>query len=151
MPANRESLLAGRNQQPLSEKDILRAVNTFLGLDPKSPMRFYEGERTRFRVQVLGDEEVPEIVFGPDIYPGRGVVDPNSSLSMAAAVAHEITHWQRWLDRTELVHDDLLEIDEALTSLEAALRFHAKLNEHDVRQLIAGAIQRLQMFAQRSA
>jgi regulator of sigma D len=70
---------------------------------------------------------------------------------MAAAVAHEITHWQRWLDKTELVHDDFLEIDEALTSLEAALRFHAKLSDHDVRQLIADAIQRLQMFAQRKS
>jgi hypothetical protein len=146
MPANRESLLAGRNQQPLSEKDVVRAVNTFLGVEPKSPMRFVEGERTRFRVEIRDEEEVVEIIFGPDIYPGRGVVDPNSSLSMAAAAAHEITHWQRWLDKTELV-----QIDEALTSLEAALRFHAKLSEHDVRQLIADAIQRLQIFAQRKA
>jgi hypothetical protein len=151
MPANRESLLAGRNQQPLSEKDVVRAVNTFLGVEPKSPMRFVEGERTRFRVEIRDEEEVVEIIFGPDIYPGRGVVDPNSSLSMAAAAAHEITHWQRWLDKTELVHEELFEIDEALTSLEAALRFHAKLSEHDVRQLIADAIQRLQIFAQRKA
>jgi hypothetical protein len=38
-----------------------------------------------------------------------------------------------------------------MTSLEVAMRFHAKLSEHDVRQLIADAIQRLQIFAQKIA
>jgi len=94
-----------------------------------------------------GEEEVVEIVFGSDIYPGPGIADPNSSLSMEAAAAHELTHWRRWTDKTELVEDDLLEIDEALTSLEAAIRYGEKLSPHDIRQLIADAIQRLQIYS----
>lgn len=34
--ANHESLLAGRNTQPLSSVDVSRVVNTFMGLDRDS-------------------------------------------------------------------------------------------------------------------
>lgn len=148
MPANRESLLAGRNQQPLSDKDVVRATNTFLGLEQQAPVRFDAECRTTFVVRNEGAEEIAEIVFGVDLYPGTSVADPNSSLSVEGAAAHELTHWHRWKDKTELVDPDLYEIDEALTSLGAALRY-PKISEHCVRQLIADAIQRLQMFAQR--
>jgi len=149
MPANRESLLAGRNQQPLDQNEIRRALSAFIGLERKAPVRHEEGARTRFRVEMNESEEVAEIVFGPDIYPGAGVVDPNSSLSMEAAAAHELTHWRRWVDKTELADDGLLEIDEALTSLEAAMRYGEQLSAHDIRQLIADAIQRLQLYNQK--
>ena len=82
---------------------------------------------------------------GPDIYPGASVLDPNSALSMKAAVAHEISHFHRWKDRTELdrgVHRDL---DEGLTSLDAALRFAGQLSPHEIQQLIRDAMQRLQL------
>ncbi len=148
MPANRESLLAGRNQQPLSDNDVRRAINTFIGFEQKAPVRHDPLLRTSFRVDVQNNEEVAEIVFGLDLYPGQGVADPNSSLSMEGAAAHELTHWHRWADKTELTDPYLYEIDEALTSLEAAIRY-PRLSEHSVRQLIADAIQRLQMFAQR--
>jgi hypothetical protein len=149
MPRDRESLLAGRNNQPLTEEDQRRATNTFLGLDPTVPARFEEGARTRFRTFEFEGREEAEVIFGPDLYPGRGVIDPNSSLSMQAAAAHEITHYRRWQDKTELVDDDLEEIDEAITSLEAILRFPRNLSEHESRQLVCDAIQRLQLFAQR--
>jgi hypothetical protein len=149
MPANRESLLAGRNQQPLDPKEIRRALTAFIGLEQKAPVRYEEDARTRFRVEMHETEELAEIVFGPDIYPGAGVVDPNSSLSMEGAAAHELTHWRRWMDKTELVDEDLLEIDEALTSLEAAIRFGDRLSSHDIRQLMADAIPRLQLYSQR--
>src|SRR5690606_26724193 len=110
-------------------------------------VRYVDGAITRFRVTQDGDEEIPEIVIGPDIYPGQNVVDPNASMSMEAAVAHEIVHFHRWRGRTELPHGVLTEIDEALTSLEAILRFPRDLNPHDVRQLVADAILRLQQFA----
>jgi hypothetical protein len=148
MPANRESLLAGRNQQPLNDNDVRRATNVFLGLEQHPPVRFDSSVRTSFCVRVEDGEEIAEIVFGVDLYPGLGVADPNSSLSLEGAAAHELTHWHRWRDKTELVEPDLYEIDEALTSLGAALRY-PKLSEHCVRQLIADAIQRLQFFAQR--
>jgi len=150
MPANRESLLAGRNGAPLDPRDVRRATNTFLGLDSTAPVRYEEGARTAFRVTVEEVEEVVEIVFGPDLYPGIGVADPNSSLSMQAAAAHELSHYYRWRDRTEIVNDQLYEINEALTSLEAILRFPRELNDHDIRQLVADAIQRLQIYIQRS-
>jgi len=68
---------------------------------------------------------------------------------MEAAAAHELTHWRRWTDKTEIVDEDFLEIDEAMTSLEAAIRYGEKLSPHDIRQLIADATQRLQLYIQR--
>ena len=150
MPANVESLLAGRNNVPLSERDVTSASNTFLGMDRDAPFRFEEGARTRFRV-VEGqenEETIAEIVFGPDLFPGRAVVDPNSSLSMRAAIGHELAHYHRWLAKTELQDERLLHIDEAQTSLEAILRYPNHLNEHEVRQLVADALMRLQIYAQ---
>jgi hypothetical protein len=150
MPTNRDSLLAGRNTAPLTDDDIRRAFNTFLGLDNQIPVRHEAGARTCCRSGVTEQGEVyAEIVFGADIYPGPGVADPNSSLSMQAAAAHELSHYHRWKDKTEIADGDLVEIDEALASLEAILRFPRHLNEHEVRQLVADAIQRLQMHGQR--
>jgi hypothetical protein len=146
---NRESLLAGRHAAQLEAAEITRAYNTFIGLDNTVPVRYQQGVRTVFRVPAADGGDC-EIVFGEDIYPGGGVVDPNSSLSLQAAAAHELTHFYRWRDKTELDGDDLAEIDEALTSLEATLRFPRDLSAHDMRQLVADAVQRLQMFAQRN-
>ncbi len=144
MPANRGSLLAGRNAIPLDEREIRRALNTFLGLDGNAPVRHEPEARTRFRVVV--EEDLSEIVFGPDLYPGAGVADPNASLSMQAAAAHELCHFYRWRDKTEILEEQLCNIDEALTSLEAVIRFQKQLSDHEVRQLVADAIQRLQIF-----
>jgi hypothetical protein len=124
---------------------------TFLGLNATAPVRYEAGARTSFRVtrDRNGGDDVEEILFGPDLYPGAGVADPNSSLSMQAAAAHELCHLYRWRDRTEIGAEQLEEIDEALTSLEAVLRFPRELSAHEVRQLVSDAIQRLQMFCQR--
>jgi predicted SprT family Zn-dependent metalloprotease len=152
MPANRESLLAGRNATPLNDNDVRRATHTFLALDLDAPVRYEEGARTRFRVLAGGGEygdDLAEIVFGPDLYPGASVVDPNSSMSVRAAVAHELCHWHRWQNHTEIVDERLDDIDEALTSLEAVLRYPRHLSEHEVRQLVSDAIFRLQRFCQK--
>lgn len=146
---NRESLLAGRNAQPLSDDDVRRVYNTFLGLDPTLPVRYEAGSRTVFRVPGRGPEPTEcEVTFGEDIYPGNAVLDPNASLSMQAAVAHEVTHFNRWRDKTEIDDARLEPIDEALTSLDAILSFPRQLNDRDVRQLVADAIQRLQIYVQ---
>ena len=89
--------------------------------------------------------EVGVVYFGSDIYPGVGVADSNSALSMKAAVAHEISHFHRWQDKTELPLDTYRHLDEAMTSLDAALRFPKDLSDHDVHQLIRDALQRLTM------
>ncbi len=147
---NRESLLAGRNSRALSNDDVRRVFNTFLGLEPNLSVRYSAGSRTVFRVPAReADGGDCEVTFGEDIYPGNSVLDPNSSLSMQAAVAHEVSHYYRWRDKTEINDDALEQIDEALTSLEAILRFPRQLNDHDVRQLVADAIQRLQLYSQR--
>jgi len=66
MPANRESLLAGRNPAPLSEQEVRCATNTFLGLDGTAPVRYEADSRTRFRIVQDGDggDDVAEILFG---------------------------------------------------------------------------------------
>jgi len=150
MPNGRRSLLAGRRRDPLSPQDVRRATNTFLGLDENAPPTRYDAnENTGFRVSIdERGQEFGEIVFGPDIYPGAGVVDPNSALGIKAAAAHELTHYHRWNDATQLDAGRLNHIDEALTSLEAAIRYDRRFNEHDVRQLISDAIQRLQIYVQ---
>jgi hypothetical protein len=140
------SLLAGRNQAPLSADDIRRATNTFLGLDSGVNVRYEPTVRTVFRVdREESGEEYGEIVIGPDIYPGPSLVDPNSALGLEAAAAHELTHYHRWRNKTALPHG-LEHIDEAQTSLEAILRYGHHLSEHDVRQLVSDAMQRLQLF-----
>lgn len=146
---NRFSLLAGRNTAPLTPDDIRRSLNVILGLDNEVPVRYEAGTRTIFKVPANEPDVDCEIVFSEDIYPGKGVADPNSSLSMVAAAAHEVTHYHRWKDKSEINDDGLMEVDEALTSLQAILRFPRDLGSHDIRLLVADAIQRLQMYVHR--
>jgi hypothetical protein len=146
MPLERSSLLAGRNKAPLTPDESRRATNAFIGLDENVNARYDPNSRTAFQVSVDESGSYGEIVFGPDIYPGASVIDPNSALSMNAAAAHELTHYHRWKDKMALPGDELEHLDEALTSLQAIFRFHRQLSEADVRQLIADAIQRLQFF-----
>src|SRR5262249_23584135 len=95
------SLLAGRNQAALSPQEIRRVINTFLGLDKNVNARYEPSSRTVFWVrQEESGGQYGEIVFGPDIYPGPSVIDPNSALSLDAAAAHELTHYHRWKDKT---------------------------------------------------
>lgn len=143
------SLLAGRNRAPLSREEVRRAINTFLGLDKNVNVRHDPNSRTLFRVdRDESGEEYGEIVIGPDIYPGSSVVDPNSALSLDAAAAHELTHYHRWKSKIELSADGLEHLDEALTSLQAIIRYDKHLSEADVRQLASDAIQRLQLYIQ---
>jgi len=147
MPNEKSSLLAGRNTAPLSPEEIRRAINTFLGLDNHVNAKHDPGARTAFHVRE--DESgghYGEIVFGADIYPGSSVVDPNAALSLDAAAAHELTHHYRWKDKIALSEVKLMHVDEALTSLQAIFRYDRKLSDTDIRQLIADAIQRLQLF-----
>ena len=138
------SLLAGRSSAQLSEEQVRRVVNTFLGLDREVDSKYDEAGYTRFVVETEDGEEVGRVYFGRDIFPGAGVVDPNSALSMKAAAAHECSHFHRWQDRTELTLGVHRELDEGMTSLDAALRFADQLSAFEIQQLIRDALQRLQ-------
>src|SRR5712664_1438149 len=125
----RASLPPNRNNQPLTENQVDRIFLTFRYLDPQVPVRHVPGKRTCFIVTAgLGGEDVAEVCFGPDIHPGGAILDPNSIMSPRAAAAHEIAHYHRWADGTELPHGPLDNIDEALTSLAAVLRFQDRLD-----------------------
>jgi hypothetical protein len=139
------SLLAGRNQVPLTLEDQRRATNTFTGMDDSVVVRYEASAHTGFRVAHDESGEYGEIVFGPDVYPGASIIDPNSALSLDAAVAHELTHYYRWRDKRELRADGMIHLDEALTSLEASVRYEIFLKPHDLRQLVSDAIQRIQL------
>lgn len=141
-----QSLLAGRSAVGLDHRQIRSVANTFTGLDSEVPYKHDPSGTTRFVVEVDEDDEDFGIVyFGSDVYPGNSVLDPNSALSMKAAVAHEISHYHRWKDRTELPLDDHRHLDEALTSLDAALRFTGQLSSHEIQQLVRDAFQRMQL------
>lgn len=141
------SFIAGRNRRPLEEADVRRVTNTFLGLDPNVPTQHEPGSPTVFYVaEDERGEEYGLIRFGEDIYPGDDVVQPNATLSMKAAAAHELTHYYRWQDMLELSEQPLWHIDEALTSLQAITRYGRQLNDPEIRQLADDAIQRLQLF-----
>jgi hypothetical protein len=100
-----------------------------------------------FRVDLdEGGTQFGEIVFGPDIYPGTSVVDPNSALSLVAAAAHELTHYHRWVDLQALSDNRLEHLDEAFTSLQAISRYYAELKDVDIRGLAADAMQRIKLF-----
>lgn len=148
MPRGLRSLLSGRNKNPLDEREVLRVYNTFKGLDPKVIVKYLKSESTKFRVidpDGPEEEDYGEIIFGPDIYPGQGI-SANSSLSMRAAAAHELSHYYRWKDKREIEKGELDELDEALTSLEAASRFQKDLDLQEVIQLIEDAIARIQLY-----
>jgi len=140
-----QSLLVGRSTIELSKRQIRSVTSTFIGLDANVPFQYDPNGHTRFVVETDEDEDIGRVYFGRDIYPGPGVADPNSALSMPAAVAHEISHFLRWQDRTELPPDVHRHLDEALTSLDAALRFAVQLPPYEIQQLIRDAIQRLQL------
>ena len=142
-----QSLLDGRQVAPLTDAEIRRASSTFMGLDNKINVRYEAQGSTRF---VTGTnefgEEFGEIVFSCDLYPGTNIANPNSALSMKAAAAHELAHFYRWTDKSELPHGMLTHIDEAMTSLEAAIRYAQDLNTTDTHGLISDALQRLRLF-----
>ncbi|QSB01766.1 hypothetical protein JWZ98_02030 [Methylomonas sp. EFPC1] len=141
------SLLDGRNVAPLTEREKSRASNVFLGMDPLVSARYEAGSRTRFIEAVDDDgEEYGEIVFSDDIYPGTNLVNPNASLSLPGAAAHELSHYHRWRNKSELPHGELTHIDEAMTSLEAALRFSANLGQGDIQGLISDSLHRLRLY-----
>lgn len=140
--------MGGRRTRPLSDTDVRAVTATFLGLDSSIRTVRHDPEgRTVFRVvppeQSETGEEFGEIVFGPDIYPGPGLANPNTILSMQAAAAHELAHYHRWLNKTQLDGTDRIDLDEALTSLEAVMRYEHTLSRVDVRELVADAHFRL--------
>jgi hypothetical protein len=148
MPKRMSSLLAGRNRAPLTQEEVRRAINVFLGLDNKVNAKYEADTKSAFRISVDDHtgEEFGEVVFGPDIYPGSGVIDPNSALSLDAAAAHELTHYHRWRDKTAIDAAELEHVDEALTSLQAIFRYEHQLSQTDLRLLVSDAIQRLQLY-----
>lgn len=139
------SLLGGRSTSPLSERDQRAVTVVFLGLDREVPFRYEEGAYTHFEVEIDEDgSEYGIVIFGPDIYPGAAMADPNSTLSMKAAVAHEMAHFHRWRDRTEITPlGAYRDLDEALTSLDAARRYGRDLSPYELEQLVSDALQRL--------
>ena len=143
-----KSLLDGRNVVPLEQRDINRAAQTFIALDDGVNARYEPDSWTRFQITIdeQTGEEYGEIVFSADLYPGQNIANPNAILSPKAAAAHELAHYYRWESKTELPHGHLVHIDEAMTSLEAALRYAAKLSSVDTSGLISDALERLRRF-----
>jgi hypothetical protein len=117
-------------------------------MEPRIAYEYLEEAHTAFNVRTDDNEEFGVIVIGPDVYPGRSVVDPNSLLGVKAAIAHELTHYHRWQDAIELPKGVKWHLDEALTSLEAIGRYSKDLGEMDVRQLVSDAIQRIYLYLQ---
>lgn len=141
------SLLTGRNLAPLNDQDTRRVSSVFLGLDGNVNARYEAGATTRFVIsQDDNGQEFGEIIFSSDIYPGQNVANPNATLSLKGAAAHELTHYYRWQDKSELPHGTMTHIDEAMTSLEAALRYSHSLDKTDVQGLISDALQRIRLF-----
>jgi hypothetical protein len=141
-----QSLLPGRSTRPLEEDDIRQVANTFIGLLHDVVARYDEHGCTRFELLNDGDGTYGCIFFGADIYPGTAMAFANSALGMKAAVAHELCHLHRWEDRTELPIGEFRHLDEALTSLEAALRYGPKLGDLAVSELVRDAMQRLALL-----
>jgi len=147
MPNDTQSFLAGRNKQPLSEKEVARVITAFSGFERDINAHYDADSPTLFRVKTDEFEiEYGDVTFGPDIFPGQGVVDSNSALSFTAAVAHEVSHYHRWKNKCQIDEAYLSDIDEALTSLEAIRMFSGMLNPSDIQGLTADAIQRIVIY-----
>src|SRR5687768_3847893 len=142
----RASLPPNRNNQPLTENQVDRVFLLFRHLDKSVSVRHVPGQRTCFVVRQNPDgDEIGEVCFGADIQPGVAILDPNSTMSSLAAAAHEVTHYYRWIDGTELPRGPLDNIDEAITSLVAVLKFQDKLEWSEKAQLISDALIRLRL------
>ncbi len=145
MAKGQSSLLNGRNAEPLSDVRVQTVSAAFHWFDRTANVK-HDGGRTRFR-PIAGDPVVNhEILFGPDIYPGANIGNPNSCLSMRAAVVHELTHKVRHDNGFEVNEPELEHIDEALTSLSAILQFQRKLEDFEILELVSDAVQRLQEY-----
>src|SRR5690606_14295143 len=119
-------------------------ANVFLGLDPRVNARHEEGTRTRFVTGVdETGEEYGEVIFSADIYPGPNLANPNASLSLDGAAAHEHAHYYRWVNKSALPHGELVHINEAMSRLEDALRLSGKLSDGDIQGIISDALHRL--------
>src|SRR5436190_15968452 len=104
------SLLDGRNLAPLTDAQIQSVASTIHGLDKEVSYIYDPASRTVFRVRIEENQEICEIAYGPDIYPGTGVANANSQLGMKGAVAHEISHFHRHRNLTELNDERLRHI-----------------------------------------
>ncbi len=131
----------------MSDHEVARVANTFRGLGGLYVDAVLDANgSTRFVVEESEEgEELGRIYFGPDIYQGSSVIDPNSALSMAGAVAHELSHLHRWTNKTEYPLGFHRHLDEAMTSLDAALRFSGQLQPDDIQTLVRDAMQRIQL------
>lgn len=99
------SLPPGRNSTDLTDSEIRRATATFLGFDNKVNARYVKGVSTRFVVTVADNgDEFGEIIVSEDIYPGTNITNPNATLSLSGAAAHELAHYNRWANKSELEH-----------------------------------------------
>lgn len=146
MARNEHSLLPNRSAKVLEPKDQTNVYNTFLGLDNTVNVKYEAGSKTCFKVTIIDGEEVGEIIVGPDIFPGQDIVNPNAMLSMEAAAAHEVSHFHRWRNNQEIMNNDFQDLDEALTSLTAIMRFNVQLGHSDQLGLVADAMQRITKF-----
>lgn len=146
---SRKMLLSGRNTAPLTDQEIKRAANIFLGLDGLVNTRYEISSNTRFIVNIENpNEEYGEIIFSEDLYPGGNIGNPNASVTLNGAAAHELAHFHRWTNKTELEHGYLTDLDEAMTSLEAVLRYASKLDTTDIQGLISDSLYRLRLFVE---
>ena len=77
MSEGEPSLLGGRRQQPLSEREQRTVFNTIVGVEPGAVAQ-YDGTRpTGFRPMEDDDGEIYGLItFNADIYPGPGVAGP---------------------------------------------------------------------------
>lgn len=144
MDRSKASLPPGRGTQALTDHDKRSITETFRAHGYDEHIEFEEGHGTqsRFGVKIDGGQEIGYVKIGADIFPGSGG-SPNSKLDMPAAVAHEITHYERWKNKAEL---DKGHLDEALTSLEAIMRCGNSLKRIHIEQLVADALQRLYLM-----
>ena len=121
--------------------------SVFLGFDSQVPARYDERAKSHFEVISEDGKKFGVVYFGPDIYPGQGdTLNPNPTLPMHAAVAHEVVHFHRHRDGTQFNEFGLEHLDEALTSLEAAIKFPRELSGHDVSELVRDAAYRIMQF-----
>jgi hypothetical protein len=143
---SRESLLSGRRITSLTPEEIKSMERNFRGLGYDGPLEFDESASSKTKFVVARDEnddEFGKIIVGADIFPGYDVANPNAVLDPIAAVAHEITHYTRWVSKRELPFGIFNDIDEAMTSLQAVCAFKSDLNALHIEQLVSDALSRL--------
>ena len=139
-------LASGRNKTPLTTAQRERVREHVSALLPDVEVEFDDAHDAYTHMKETYDADsnrVGKLVVAADFLPGNADPMPNSMVDDLATAAHELMHIVRWRYQHELDYKKHRDLEEAFTSLQAAVFFCKDLREQQLVMLANDAMQRL--------